>query len=344
MQLHPTIQFLASAEEPSRVRSGQTVAQPGSIPLSNLLVRRSRRHFMPMVRCWSLIVGLLGFLPVLNCLAQEPEPTPVSTEELLSELASAPIENPDRVARLKQLYEQAGAPAESITLQEVAGRRPDDPILHNVIVTKPGETNLVIVVGGHLDKVPAGHGVIDDWSGACLASNLYQAIKHVPTRHTFVFMGFAYEEQGLVGSRLYVDQLGDEEVKSVRAMVNLECLGVGGPFVWSNGSNDDLEAIAHQVAKQHDLPLESHMIRGVGADSIPFDRVGIPTITFDGLPLDRFELIHSDKDRFEHVDSQVYENTYALVLKYLLELDRSEEIPDNQHKALSDSPPNSVQK
>lgn len=281
---------------------------------------------------------ILASISALTCPAQEPAPSPVPDEELLEELASAPMENPDRVSRLKALYEQAGAPAEAISLQEVPGRREDDPLLHNVIVTKPGATDAVIVVGGHLDKVPAGTGVIDDWSGACMASNLYQALKDVPTDHTFVFMGFAYEEQGLVGSRLYVDQLGEEGAASIRAMVNLEVLGVGGPFLWTNGSNDALEAIAHRVAQEHDLMLEDHVIPGVGADSIPFENAGIPTITFDGLPLDRFELIHSDKDRFENVDQDVYTRTYALVLRYLLELDRSDEIPDHKGDRADDLP------
>jgi putative aminopeptidase FrvX len=275
------------------------------------------------------VTGLCVLLSAIPSIAQEPTPSPVASEELLNELAAAPLENPDRVARLKELFEQAGAPAGAITLQDVPGLEPEQPVLQNVIATKPGETDQVIVIGGHLDKVPAGHGVIDDWSGACMTTNLYQAVKDVPTRHTFVFIGFAHEELGLLGSKLFVNELGDEGVGSIRAMVNLECLGAGGPFVWSNGSNDDLEAMAHQVAKAHELPLESHVIRGVGADSIPFDQVGIPTITFDGLPLDRFELIHSDKDRFENVDTSVYESTYALVLKYLLALDRSEDIPEN---------------
>ncbi|WP_169976722.1 M28 family metallopeptidase [Tautonia rosea] len=284
---------------------------------------------MPVVRRVLPLTSLFVLLAALTSIAQEPTPTPVPSEELLSELASAPLDNPDRVLRLKELFAQAGAPPEAITLQDVPGREPEQPVLQNVIATKPGETDKVIVVGGHLDKVPAGHGIIDDWSGACMTTNLYQAIKDLPTRHTFVFMGFAHEELGLLGSRLYVQELGDEGVASIRAMVNLECLGAGGPFVWSNGSNDALEAIAHQVARDNELPLESHIIRGVGADSIPFDQVGIPTITFDGLPLDRFELIHSDKDRFENVDTKVYETTYSLVLNYLLELDQSEDIPEN---------------
>ena len=149
----------------------------------------------------------------------------VPDQEILAELKSAPRDNVERVERLRDLYIQAGAKPEEIRLQEVKGTQQDDPVLHNVIVTKKGTTDRVIVVGGHLDKVAPGDGIIDDWSGSCLAANLYQTIRELPTTHTFVFMGFAYEEQGLVGSRLYVDSLSDAEKKNIKAMVNLEVLG-----------------------------------------------------------------------------------------------------------------------
>jgi len=253
--------------------------------------------------------------------ARTEAPTLAPAKEVLEELRTAPRDNEARVERLKELFEQAGADPEAIVLQPVEGRGPDDPLLHNVIAIKPGETDRVIVIGGHLDKVPPGDGVIDDWSGTAMAANLYQALRDVPTRHTFVFMGFAYEEQGLVGSRKYVEELEDDERERFAAMVNLECLGVAGPFVWSNGSNDDLEALAYHVAEQAELPLEKHEILGVGADSIPFERAGIPTITFDGLPKTHFRLIHSDEDRFENVDQEIYVRSYELIAAYLLELD-----------------------
>src|SRR5262245_18359716 len=125
----------------------------------------------------------------------------VPDQEILDELKSAPRDNVARVERLRELYLQAGAKAEDIRLQEVPGRRDSDPVLHNVIVTKKGKSDSVIVVGGHLDKVSEGDGIIDDWSGACLATNLYQTIRELPTEHTYVFIGFAYADQGLIVSR-----------------------------------------------------------------------------------------------------------------------------------------------
>jgi CubicO group peptidase (beta-lactamase class C family) len=246
----------------------------------------------------------------------------VPDQEILDELKSAPRENVARVQRLRDLYIQAGAKPDDVRLQEVPGRKPDDPLLHNVIVTKKGASDAVIVVGGHLDKVSAGDGVIDDWSGASLASNLYQSICDLPTAHTFVFIGFAYEEQGLVGSRAYVDSLSEEQKRKTRAMVNLECLGVDDPFIWTNGSSDSLEVIAHEVADEHKLPLRDHKIVGVGSDSIPFDRVGIPNITFDGMAVENFRFIHSDLDTFENVKPEAFLNAYRLTSRFLATLDR----------------------
>jgi putative aminopeptidase FrvX len=269
---------------------------------------------------WVLFTALVA-VPGPFALAAD-APALVADEELLDELKSAPKENPERVKKLRELYEQAGAPAEAITLQEVEPRVEGGEVLHNVIVTKKGKTDDVIVVGGHLDKVPPGGGVIDDWSGACLASNLYQSLRAVETEHTFVFIGFAHEEQGLLGSNAYVKSLPEDARKRVKAMVNLECLGPADPFLWTNGSTDKLEALAHKVADEHKLPLTDHVLQGVGADSIPFEKAGIPNITFDGLPREKFRLIHSVNDSFENVQPECYLNAYRLVLPFLMALDR----------------------
>jgi hypothetical protein len=257
-----------------------------------------------------------------------PAPAEVADDELLSELKSAPGENEAREKKLRDLYVQAGADDDAIGLQEVSSGDPAVPALHNVVVTKKGQTDAVIVVGGHLDKVKAGLGVIDDWSGACLASNLYQTLRNLETRHTFVFVGFAYEERGLLGSKAFVAGLAPGQKGRIRAMVNLECLGVDGPFLWTNGSTDRLEALAHKVADAHKLTLKDHVLLGVGADSIPFEKAGIPVITFDGLPRDKFRLIHSPADTYDNIQPARYLDAYRIVARFLLALDREpDEVP-----------------
>jgi hypothetical protein len=276
---------------------------------------------MPSRRAASLVAVFLIVLPGRDLRAED-SPAVVAERELLDELRAAPKENEAREKTLRALYEQAGARPGDIVLQDVPARDEPGPLLHNVIVTKPGATESVIIVGGHLDKVPPGDGVIDDWSGACLATNLYQALRPLRTRHTFVFIGFAHEERGLLGSRAYVASLSPEARAKVAAMVNLECLGVADPFLWTNGSTDRLEALAHRVAEEDGLPLHDHLIEGVGADSIPFDRAGISTITFDGLPATRFDLIHSEHDTYANIRPECYVNAYRVVVAFLLGLDR----------------------
>lgn len=272
-----------------------------------------------MTRLASTLALVLLFAPA----ARPDEPLAVPDAELLDELKSAPAENAERPARLRELYLQAGAKPEQVTTQAVASGSPSVPDQDNVIVVKKGKTDAVIVVGGHLDKVKRGHGVIDDWSGACLATNLFQALKDVETEHTFVFIGFAHEERGLLGSKHYVDSLDGAGKARIKAMVNLECLGVDGPYIWTNGSTDSMEAIAHKVADEHKLPLVDHEIKGVGADSMPFERVGIPVLTFDGLPLDKIRLIHSDNDTFDKIDPKSYADAYRIASRFLVALDKA---------------------
>src|SRR5262245_30314584 len=92
---------------------------------------------------------------------EEPQPAVVPDAELLDELKGAAEENPDRESKLLELYLQAGAKPDEVRVQEVPAEAATTPPLHNVIATLKGETDDVIVVGGHLDKVSVGRGVID---------------------------------------------------------------------------------------------------------------------------------------------------------------------------------------
>jgi hypothetical protein len=250
-------------------------------------------------------------------------PATVATAELISELKAAPRSNIAREQKLIALFRQAGARSQDFRLQRVwpLKSRRTDPALNNITVTKPGATSGIILVGAHFDKVQPGSGVVDNWSGAAMVANLYQSLRTVKTRHTFQFVGFAYEEQGRLGSRDFLVPLTGTERRRIKAMVNLECLGVDGPFLWTNGSTDALEAFAHRVAATNKLTLLDHEIRGVESDSTSFARYGIPVITFDGLASENFGLIHSERDQFSAIKPDRYANTYKLLTRFLLALD-----------------------
>ncbi|MBL8149295.1 MAG: M28 family peptidase [Blastocatellia bacterium] len=240
----------------------------------------------------------------------------VTQEELQTELCNVPTKNSEREEAMINLLVQAGADKTDIKFQVVDGAR-------NIYVVKEGRTDKFIVVGGHIDKVNPGKGVIDDWSGASAVSNIYQAIKDLPTEHTIVFIGFAKEESGLLGSRAYVQSLGEEARARCKAMVNLECLGPAEAHIWVNGSDESLIDILRTTATKSQLPLKEHRLYGVSADSNSFRAKKIPAITIDGLPEEKFGLIHSENDSCGNVNPTFYYDSYRLAVDYLLELDKT---------------------
>src|SRR5258708_4762134 len=136
-------------------------------------------------------------------------------------LQRVPSENKDRKNELQIMFKEAGC-EEGLTEQQVKGSK-----LPNVICTIAGEENTQIIVGAHFDKVHAGTGIVDNWSGASLLPSLVESLKGKKRKHTIIFIGFTDEEAGEVGSNFYVKQLSKEQAENIHAMVNMDTLGLG---------------------------------------------------------------------------------------------------------------------
>ena len=100
-------------------------------------------------------------------------------------------------------------------------------ILNQVIAeTRGGDPNNVVVVGAHLDSVPEGPGINDDGSGT--ATLLAQAEElsrgHYNLRQKIRFAWWGAEENGLVGSSYYAENLSDAEVKKIDVMLDYDML------------------------------------------------------------------------------------------------------------------------
>ena len=102
----------------------------------------------------------------------------------------------------------------------------------------PGSTPQVIVVGAHFDHVSEGDGVVDNWSGASLLPSLFQSLMGSARKHTFIFVAFTGEEEGLLGSAFYVKQLSKDQLSNIEAMINLDSLGLGPTEVWVSQSGN----------------------------------------------------------------------------------------------------------
>lgn len=239
----------------------------------------------------------------------------VPRQEVERRLESGPTRNPEREARLFELFQEAGC--SQTGRQDVKGSK-----LDNVLCTLPGESDQTILVGAHFDKVWAGAGVVDNWSGAALLVSLYQGMAGRTPRHTFVFVGFTDEEKGLVGSRHFARKMTRAQKEKVTAMVNLDSLGLGPPNVWRTRADPKLVDLLFRLAQGMSVDVNAVNVERVGStDSESFRKRGMPAITIHSITQQTFPVIHSDRDNIARIDRDAYYQTYRLLAAYLALLD-----------------------
>lgn len=111
----------------------------------------------------------------------------------------------------------------------------------NVIAqTKTGSAQNVVMVGAHLDSVPAGPGINDNGSG--VAAVLETAVQmgaspQIDNAVRFAFWGA--EELGLVGSQKYVSSLDENALKDIALYLNFDMLASPNPgyFTYDGGQS-----------------------------------------------------------------------------------------------------------
>jgi hypothetical protein len=259
----------------------------------------------------------------------------VEQDVVMARLQNAPMNNNDRVLALEKMFRDVGCQPTEQAVKHL--RQP------NVLCVLPGSTNSTIVVGGHLDHVEEGTGVVDDWSGASMLPSLYQSLASQPRTHTFLFIGFAGEEEGLVGSEFYAKHLEQEDRKRIAAMVNLECLGIGPTEVWTGHSESILVRILVAMAQSMKVPINginmdrdrmgqpqrfrprqsiARNLPQVSTDSESFADVGIPRITITAITHDTWPLLHNSKDNIKAINPEQYYESYRLIVPYLALLDQ----------------------
>jgi len=231
--------------------------------------------------------------------------------------------NRDRERTLGDLFNEAGCAGNRLTEQ---------PIKHttapNLICVMPGEMDSIILTGAHFDFVDRGKGVVDNWSGASLLPSLYQSLKTVRRRHTFVFIGFTDEERGLVGSKYYVEHSSGEDLAKIHAMVNLDSLGTSPTKLETARGDKTLANALATVALNFKLPLNVVNVHQVGrSDSDTFQDRKVPSINIHSMTNETFPIIHTSRDRLQAIHMDDYYESYRLLTVYLAYLDQVLDAP-----------------
>jgi carboxypeptidase Q len=208
----------------------------------------------------------------------------------------------------------------------------DDPMEYNLFGEIPGTDPEIgkelVMVGGHFDSWHSGTGATDDGSGSAVMMEVMRILKSVyasegrSPRRTIRIGLWTGEEQGLLGSRAYVNDHFAETAERGQAPTSLkpEHETFSAYYNLDNGSgkirgvymqgNSAVEPIFRRwLLPFADLGASTLTINNTGGtDHLAFDAVGLPGFQFIQEPI-----AYSTKTHHSNMD--VYDHTIAEDLK-----------------------------
>ncbi|MGP4096499.1 M28 family metallopeptidase [Nonomuraea sp. KM90] len=160
----------------------------------------------------------------------------------------------------------------------------------NVIAeSRFGDPRNVVMVGAHLDSVPAGPGINDNGSGTAAILEVAEEMALYPVKNKVRFAFWAAEEIGLLGSDQYVESLSEAQRDRIRVYLNFDM--VASPnYAYKLYDGDDSDSVGSpagppgsaQIEQQLAAYYDSRDLATVGTDFDgrsdygPFIAVGIP--------------------------------------------------------------------
>ncbi|MBT3751292.1 MAG: M28 family peptidase [Bacteroidetes bacterium] len=165
---------------------------------------------------------------------------------------------------------------------------------NSVIALLPGSDpelrNEVVIIGGHLDHVGACYevcpGAQDNASGIAVIMGIAKLLKEsgVQLKRSVLFMGLGAEEQGLVGSKEYIESPAFPLSKTF-CYLNLDCVGVGPNLHAGGGEN--FPGIFAAVKRANNRLVHRQLSTSFNAnlgrprsDAAVFMKAGIPSLSF----------------------------------------------------------------
>lgn len=182
-----------------------------------------------------------------------------------------------------------------------------------------------IVVGGHLDSWDLSPGAVDNGLGSFAVIDMARTFRalNLQPRRTVEFVLFMGEEQGLLGSKAYVEAAQDRgELDQIRFMLNFDMTNDPKHFTATREEARDLFASISEAVRAVDTNFINQFSprAGLYSDHQPFMLQGIPTGGAGGGRLSREALncYHADCDVFSLVNDLEMRNTvrFGAMLAY----------------------------
>lgn len=213
----------------------------------------------------------------------------------------------------------------------------------NAISVFKGETDTTIVIGSHVDSAGREYpGANDNASGTASAMELARIWSQRPRHYTMIFASFGGEEQGLIGSKYFVENYVD--IDNVALMISLDMTASDDPIM-TIFERDSSQAPKWLVKDIFDMDRELGINRllypthfsginnigkgSAGSDHEPFLTRGIPAIDFtvgvNNSP------IHTPQDEIQLVSKKSLDECGRLV-DALLQKYQTKGIPQSKNE------------
>ncbi|HWC98558.1 MAG TPA: M28 family peptidase [Candidatus Sulfopaludibacter sp.] len=190
--------------------------------------------------------------------------------------------------------------------------------VHNVAAYLPGQTDEYVIIGGHYDHLGLGEqysmapdlagtihpGADDNASGAAGVVELARWFSQQPKqKRGILFLNFAGEELGLLGSAWYVEHPELPLAKAV-AMINLDMIGrvrSGKVYIGGVDTGSGLRAMLDSITPKYQLKMDYSDSSGYGSsDHTSFTIKQVPVLFFfSGLHSD----YHKPSDTWDKIDA-----------------------------------------
>lgn len=148
--------------------------------------------------------------------------------------------------------------------QMIAFENREKVVGQNIIVEIKGQNiDDAIILGAHYDSVKNGPGINDNGSGTALLLELMHHFAQQKTapKNTVYLAFWDSEEVGIAGSQAFVKTLSPEQLKHIKAYINVDMVGTKNPEIMiadaTKSSVDDMEKMlkARGMAEADYKPL-----------------------------------------------------------------------------------------
>ncbi len=212
--------------------------------------------------------------------------------------------------------------ADAAAIADFAGRpcrltirqKPFNAKACNLEVVIPGTEpdGSVTCLVGHYDSVARSPGACDNAGGCAVLVHLAAHFAKHPPRRDIRILFFSGEELGLLGSLAYVKAHEKDVKKSVRLVLNVDVSGddIGTDELYVTGTRE-LLGYASGVAREGGIFCNSR-ISLYSSDSVPFARLGVPSVNIARYGGEASFHGHTGGDRPSRTTERGLRNTFAV--------------------------------